>query len=429
MIDSLLEYAKSQKVSLEVISKRKYEVDITCFNGVKNEDNTSDITFYLLKGIIDGKLVELQIEDISDPKYLIDKMRVIAELLDETEEITFENLSFSGKKKRLPQLNLKEIEDKLVSFGSYLEKYPLLKAITTEFVYSYESLQIQNTMGLNLKDQFYSYNLVSEVVCQDGEKSENDVFFTYQDELNFEESQRKVLKSIEKCQLKLEAKSVASKKYTLVLSNKCVYDILKNFKNAFQAENIQNKMSVFNDDFGKKIFNSKVTIVENPFYKKAPVQRTFDNEGVLMTKKTIIEKGVFKTKLYHNQSASKDKTVSTGNKNGVVNMYLKPGRKSEEELILLVKDGIYIDHFLGLNSGINVMNGTISLPSFGRKICNGKLTDSIHDIVLSTDIKELFSNVLSVANNLEFFDLPGGAPSILVEDISIIGVKEVTENE
>jgi len=430
MIEKLLAYAKKENLDLEVFSKRVYQIDVEYLNGKKNRDEISDITSYNVKGNIAGKRIELHLEDISDPVKIINRMKKNAELIDDAKEIPFQaKTKIPNVKKKSIDFDISTIESQLSKYDSFRIENENVKALTLEFIYYQEEIKIQNTLGLNLKDQNEYCNLLSEVVYGKDDNTENDVLFLYNNHLDWDEFAEKIKESIQKCALKQEASSLVSNKYNIVLKNKCVYDLLKIFAISFNAENIQNKTSVLADDFAKKIFSSHVSLIEDPSNEDFICQRFFDNEGTKTQRKYIVKDGIFQTKLYNQKSAKKDNTTSTGNSYGVRNLYLKPEEHSKEELYAAAQNGIYIENFLGLNSGINVMNGEISLQASGRIIANGQLTTSVRDIVLNTNIKELFSNIAMIGNDLEFFDLPGGSPSIFVKDINIAGSKEVKKDE
>ena len=139
--------------------------------------------------------------------------------------------------------------------------------------------------------------------------------------------------------------------------------------------------------------------------------------------KEIIKNGYFITKLYDNKTAIKDKTKSTGNSFGTRNMYIVPGQLNKNELIKELNDGIYITYIEGLHAGIDNTTGDISLQAEGYLIKNGEKEKALNMIILSTNIFELFKNVIEVGNDLEFFSITSGAPSLLIRDITIVGQK------
>ena len=137
--------------------------------------------------------------------------------------------------------------------------------------------------------------------------------------------------------------------------------------------------------------------------------------------KLIIKNGKFITKLYDNKTAIKENMQPTGTSGGVRNLYIIPGNKTFEELVSNLNNGIIIDSINGLHAGANTLNGDLSLQATGYEVKDGKIGNALKLIILQTNIKELFNNVIEIGNDLEFYGETGGSPSILCKDITIVG--------
>ena len=76
---------------------------------------------------------------------------------------------------------------------------------------------------------------------------------------------------------------------------------------------------------------------------------------------------------------------------------------------------------MGLHSGIDVKSGNISVQAEGLLVEDGKITKGLTMIILSTNIFELFTNVVSVGNDLSKNSPSISAPSLLLNNITIAG--------
>ena len=106
-------------------------------------------------------------------------------------------------------------------------------------------------------------------------------------------------------------------------------------------------------------------------------------------------------------------------------MYLAGGEISEEELLQMAGDGVYITDLSGLHAGANPISGDFSLQSAGFLIEGGKKTKYVKSFTVAGNFYELLKNVVAVASNVE---LPRamsmtafGAPSVLVSGLSVAG--------
>ncbi|HOC80263.1 MAG TPA: metallopeptidase TldD-related protein, partial [Bacilli bacterium] len=178
----------------------------------------------------------------------------------------------------------------------------------------------------------------------------------------------------------------------------------------------------------QQVASKKITILEQPLLKNC-FFRYFDDEGVATQNKKIVEKGVLKTYLHNLETAQREGTTTTGNgyrggsKIGVgfVNPSIKPGRKSEADLLAKIKTGVYISSVTGLHAGLNPQSGNFSLQAEGFMIRDGKLAEPLSLITVAGNLLDLFMNVREVANNAEL-QLSGiSAPSLLIKSLAVSG--------
>jgi len=175
--------------------------------------------------------------------------------------------------------------------------------------------------------------------------------------------------------------------------------------------------------------------VDDPFHPENPMPMPFDAEGSPTAKKNIIEKGQFKTLLYNLKTAAVAGKETTGNaaKGGYASavgvrpfsMYLAGGEMTEEELLLQVGNGVYINSLGGLHAGANPITGDFSLQSAGFMIEGGVKTTAVKSFTVAGNFYELLKNVVAVANNTHLPTAMGmtafGAPSTWVNGLSIAG--------
>ena len=426
MINKLLEYAKQAKIELEIYTTKNDEISIEYLNSDLTNYKTQDITEYNIKAIMDGATVKTTMLDISSPKEVIEILKLERTLLDETDnDFLAEPTNINLKKKLNLNINNQEIKKNIIKLNEEIkEKYSCVTSIKTEFNFECDSYELINTLGTILKDSNYHNYYSSYVVLNLNGKNSTCFEYVMAKELDIEMFKKKLTASIDNEIIKANNKSLKTNKYNIILSNKTTFRILNAIMPDFFAENTTKKQSVFANDLNEKIFSQKITIVEDPTNEELIGTRLFDTEGIKTYYKKIIDNGIFKTKLYNKKYAEKENVKSTGNSYGVRNVYITPGNKSFDKLIQGLSEGILITEVTGIHSGINHLTGNISLQCEGFYIKDGKKINGLKNMILSTNIKELFSNILEVGSDIEFFSKTGGAPSLLIENISIAGKEE-----
>jgi len=120
----------------------------------------------------------------------------------------------------------------------------------------------------------------------------------------------------------------------------------------FHALAVQEGRSFFCNEFGKKMVDEKVTIYDDGLDPEG-LQVPFDFEGVPKQKVTFFERGVVKEITYDSFTAKKEEKQSTGhgliapNTAGPIpiNLFMKRGNSSLEEMVRTVRKGIYVTRF------------------------------------------------------------------------------------
>ena len=213
------------------------------------------------------------------------------------------------------------------------------------------------------------------------------------------------------------------------MNPECVATLLGFLINSLDAEEVQKHTSLLEGKLNQEVLSKKLTVIENPLEKNI-FFRYFDDEGVATKKKFLIKKGVVSTYLYTLQTAAKDGVQPTGNGYGsgtkakadVGYVLVKGGKKSEEEMMANVKEGVYITELQGLHSGLNPHSGNFSLQCSGFMIRNGKKAEPLALITVADNLLNVFKNIKCVANNnkLVIFNQTS-CPSILFGKMSISG--------
>lgn len=422
MINKLLMEAKKNNIELEVFKERNVNSSIEVYNDKVESFDSFDITSYKIKAIYNKKTINIETENIDDISRIINLIKEQALIIDSDEENSLANNSeIIECVNETTEFDYNQIQKDMLSFNEFKERYNNIISIMTSVSTEKVDIGIYNTLNTKLEDSNHYILCMAEVVMNfNGENKTNYKYF-YSKEYHKDRFYNIVDQLIKETIDKENTTSVKTQKYNIVLDNRCVANLLTHFSSIYSAENINKNKSILSNKFNQKIFSDKITIVEDPQNEEYIGKRLFDDEGTKTCYKEIVKNGVFVTKLYNNKTAIKDHTKSTGNSFNTRNMYIVPGDLSKDKLLEKLSDGIYITYIEGLHAGIDDTTGDISLQAEGYLIKDGKKEKSLNMIILSTNIFELFSNVIEIGNDLEFFSIQGGAPSLLISDIVIAG--------
>jgi PmbA protein len=229
----------------------------------------------------------------------------------------------------------------------------------------------------------------------------------------------------------LKAKRIETKNMKVVLAHFALQQLLYyTLMNAVKADYVQRNQSAFQGKIGEKVASETVTIYDDGLLDGGLHTWKFDGEGVPQQKTLIIDKGVLRGFIYDNYTARKEGKESTGNASRAgylstpnvepTNFHFIPGKKSPQELIDEIDEGLLVYSIQGAHSS-NPASGEFSVvASPAWKIENGEIAHAARGVMLAGNVFQVIKNVSALANNERKIG-PLVAPWILVENVKVIG--------
>lgn len=422
---------------LEVYERTSSDLTIAIYNGVVDKNKISDVTVSTIRGIYNGKMASMILENLEeDIDFVLENLLKNAKSLTTEEEFMiyegdkeypkvkhvendFSNYTNFDKAELLKQLELKvKQKDSRIVFVPYCNYQEVKSAV-----------KITNSKGLNVEKTNQYCALIVQAVARENNDSQSgfkvDVKLRY-DDLNVDKIVDDV---VTKTVAMLNAKSIPSKNYPVIIENDAMTDLLSSFMGVFSGEAAIKKLTPLLEKENQLIMSDLVTIVDDPMCSEAIMNEPFDDEGVACYKKEIVSNGVFKTFLHNLKTAKYFKTKSTGNgfKSGSTitvsgaNVYITPGEKSKNDLIKEMNEGLLLTTLEGLHAGVNAISGDFSLKAQGFLVEKGQVSRAVTLIVAAGNFYKLMKDVVAVGNDLEIGHQGIAAPSILFKGIAIFG--------
>ena len=293
---------------------------------------------------------------------------------------------------------------------------------------------IYNSKGLDLYEKNAYAGMVTVAVVSNGKEMSNDYQVKIGDfsKLDTDEA---VKKAVDTAKQKLGGDVAPTAVCPVVFSPDAMCSLLRVFSSIFSSEVAQKGLSKFADKEGTKVAADIVTLVDDPMHPDNSFFSVFDAEGCPTHKKNVVENGVLNTLLYNLKTAAVAGKKTTGNaaKGGYdspvgvrpFTMYLAGGSCTEEELLKKAGNGVYINDLSGLHAGANAISGDFSLQSAGFLIRDGEKTDFVKSFTVAGNFYDLLNQITAIADNVTlpspFGSTTFGAPSVLVENLSIAG--------
>ncbi len=179
---------------------------------------------------------------------------------------------------------------------------------------------------------------------------------------------------------------------------------------------------------GSQIASDKFTLIDDPTVTDSFGARAFDDEGTPTKRNVIIDEGVLKTYLHNSTTAKKFGAETTGNA-GLIsphpwNLIVESGKKSLEELLAEIDQGIYVtnDWYLRYQ---NYRKGDFStIPRDGMFLVkNGEISTSIRELRISDNMPRILQSIQELSKSRSWIKwwevpIPTLTPHALIEDLN-----------
>jgi PmbA protein len=184
---------------------------------------------------------------------------------------------------------------------------------------------------------------------------------------------------------------------------------------ALSAESVNKKRSPWGAKLDQSVASSKIELVDDPTDPRGALSAAYDDEGVPTSVKKVVENGVLRTFLYDSFNSSVAARPPSGNGMrrgatdahfmfqisigcGAVNLTLKPGQRSTDEIISSLDDGVVVEKFAFPT--VNPYTGAFALETrLAHVVRKGSIERQIKHALIVGNLYEGLKNVVEVASD------------------------------
>lgn len=433
----LLVKLKSQAEQVEVVEIQSETTTVTYENNRLKSSQTEETTGTAVRVVKDGRLGFSASSDERAKEKLITNVLESATYGDQVplsfpEKIP--SLEVKAYDKKITNLSVskmvemgKEIVDTLLELNSDLQ-------VNTRIIRGYRKFSLMNHAGL--EETYQRSPLVVEVEIWRVKGDDVLVIWELSGKTLWEENYLAPARKIDK-KLKLAEKSgeIKSGRMPVLFSPTGALALAFPIVSGFNGKMVYTGVSPVKDKVGEKIFDEKITMIDDPTlageYRSAP----FDDEGVATRRNVLVEKGVLKSFFYDLKTAAQSGIESTGNaarslfeppRPYITNFIIESGMASYQDMIAGIDEGLLVEDVLGLGQG-NIVSGAFSNTlSLAYKIEKGEITGRVKDVSIAGNIYDLLPNVAAVSQEKDWVCLGTynnynlSLPYILLDDMNVV---------
>lgn len=172
---------------------------------------------------------------------------------------------------------------------------------------------------------------------------------------------------------------------------------------AISGTSVARKTSFLLEKLGTNIFDSSISIIDDPLRLRGLASNSFDGEGLPRKRHAIIDKGALNSWLLDSASARQLGLKPTGHASlgggiSTSNIHITPGQHSPAQLMNDIKEGIYITELAG--QGVNPVTGDYSRGASGHIIRDGVIGEAVTEITIASNLIDMYANMVA-ADDLE----------------------------
>jgi PmbA protein len=207
---------------------------------------------------------------------------------------------------------------------------------------------------------------------------------------------------------RLNPVSIKAGKMPILFDPRVATTLLGHFIAAISGSAIARQSSFLLDALETQVFASGVTIHDDPFRQRGLRSRGFDGEGLPVSAMDLVSHGVLTTWLAESASARQLGIQPTGHAvrgvsgapgSGPANVHIAAGKRSREEMIADIREGILVTELIG--QGVNGVTGDYSRGAAGFLITDGEIGPAVAEITIASNLKQMFAT-LEPASDLRF---------------------------
>ena len=222
---------------------------------------------------------------------------------------------------------------------------------------------------------------------------------------------------------RLNARQLDTMQVPVLFEAPIASSLLGHFVGAVSGGSLYRKSSFLLDQLDQPVFAPHINIEDIPDICKGLASSPFDDEGVRVQTRRIIENGVLRGYFLGSYSARKLGLRTTGNAGGNHNLILRASGVQSGELDFagLLKQmgrGLLVTELLG--SGVNAVTGDYSRGAAGFWVEDGEIRYPVQEITIAGNLKDMYRNIVAVGNDM----LVQGSRqcgSVLVDGMTVAG--------
>lgn len=197
---------------------------------------------------------------------------------------------------------------------------------------------------------------------------------------------------------RLGSRKIATTECPVLFESSLASGLLGGFVQAVSGGTLYRKSSFLLDSLGKKVFPKHIDINEDPFILRGKGSSPYDDEGVKVQARKVVDAGRVEGYFLSSYSARKLGMKTTGNAGGSHNLTLTSRlTRVGDDLDAMLKKlgtGLFVIELMG--QGVNYVTGDYSRGASGFWVENGQIAFPVQEITIAGNLKDMYMGIEAI---------------------------------
>ena len=221
---------------------------------------------------------------------------------------------------------------------------------------------------------------------------------------------------------RLGARKISTRNCPVLFESPLAAGLLGAFVQAISGGALYRKSSFLLDSLDKQVLPKHIDILEDPFVKRGKGSSPFDDEGVRVAARQVVEAGRVKGYFLSSYTARKLGMRTTGNAGGSHNLTLssrltQPG-DDLDAMIGKLGRGLFVTELMG--QGVNYVTGDYSRGASGFWVENGRIAHPVQEITIAGNMKNMLKDMEALGADIYNYGAKT-VGSILIAKMKVAG--------
>ncbi|AVP58302.1 metalloprotease PmbA [Pulveribacter suum] len=197
---------------------------------------------------------------------------------------------------------------------------------------------------------------------------------------------------------RLGSRKISTRECPVLFESPLAAGLLGGFVQAVSGGALYRRSTFLLDSLGKQVFPKHINIDEDPFIMGGKGSSPFDDEGVRVAPRKVVQQGRVQGYFLSTYSARKLGMKTTGNAGGSHNLTLtsRHTRPGDDLPAMLQKlgTGLFVIELMG--QGVNYVTGDYSRGASGFWVENGQIAYPVDEITIAGNLRDMLRGIEAV---------------------------------